>query len=580
MMRCLALSCAIVLAFAHLPALAWDLPGAEDDTQQAVCPPWGLQMWMWEDDVNTAEAVWDIVNGCAQYDLPLRAVIIDSPWATAYNNFTWDQQRYPDPQKMIEDLHARGVNVVLWMTGMINTREGRADASGEPSEDLYALAKEKGYLCNDAKPIKWWKGEGGFVDYTNPEAVQWWHSLMDRALLMGVDGWKVDGSAELFPLSGGFGKAGPISIIQYMNMYYTDTYQHLISRNPEGVTMARSVDPEDVGYTGRHAPRDSAPISWVGDQKHDWTDEGLLEALSSSFLAMDHGYGVIGSDIGGYSRTGQGPLLPRNLYLRWTQWSAFMPFFLNGGHDDHRPWRYDEDFLRLFRKFAWLHNELVPFFYSYVREAHESGRVFMRRMPGEWQYALGEELLVAPIYQDSDLREVQIPSGGWLDYWDPAIAYDGPAQIQLRVPEDRLPVFVRSGSIMPLDVQNDYAGRGTRASAGSLTLDVYPDPSREAIFSLWQHGGGLTRISCKAEGGDTVVTINGPDERSYILRVLSPTRPAQVERVGTESGEPLPELSFEEWEAGAEGWLYDASTTRVWVRLPTLSGFAVVRLRY
>ena len=579
-MRSLALLASALMLASLVPALAWELPGIPPDTsRQAVTPPWAFQLWMWEDDVNTPEAVWDIVNGCEKHDLPLGAVLLDSPWATAYNNFIFDERRYPNSQKMIDDLHARGLKVILWMTCMVNTREGKADAPGEPSEDLYAIAKEKGYLCNDGKPVKWWKGVGGFVDYTNPGAVEWWHGLMDRALKMGVDGWKVDGAAELFPLSGGFGKRGPISLLEYMDLYYRDTYFHLISRNPEGVTMVRSVDPEDVGYTGRHAPRDAAPITWVGDQKHDWTDQGLLEALSSCFYAMDHGYASIGSDSAGYSSTGQGPLLPRTLFLRWVQWNAFMPFLINGGHEDHRPWSYDEDFLRIFRKFAWMHNELVPFFYSYVRRAHETGEVFLRPMPGTWQYALGNEMLAAPIYEDSNVREVRIPEGRWLDYWEPAIAYDGPVTIQVRVPEDRFPVYVRSGSIVPLDVRNEYGGHGSRASAGALTLDIYPDPQRTAAFNLWQHGGGLTEITCAAEDGSTVVTIIGQDERGYILRVHAPAAPSAVDVLGAESGAALPELSEEQWESGAAGWRYDAAGMVTCIRLSPVKGTVVLRLR-
>ena len=56
--------------------------------------------------------------------------------------------------------------------------------------------------------------------------------------------------------------------------------------------------------------------------------------------------------------------MPRLLYLRWAQWNALTPFFLIGGHDEHRPWKFDPEFLRIFRRYMWLHSELVPFFYS------------------------------------------------------------------------------------------------------------------------------------------------------------------------------------------------------------------------
>jgi len=177
--------------------------------------------------------------------------------------------------------------------------------------------------------------------------------------------------ARSFPHRGQRRKGG-ISTLEYVDLCYEDTYRHLISRNPEGVTMVRSVDVGQVSYGGRHAPRDAAPVTWVGDQSKTWDARGLGLALESSFRAMKKQYSMIGSDIGGYSG-GRGEKQDRTLYLRWMQWNSFMPFFLNGGHGDHRPWMYDEEFQRIFRKFAWTHHELGPYLYSGVRRAHEGG---------------------------------------------------------------------------------------------------------------------------------------------------------------------------------------------------------------
>jgi len=168
MKRCAltALAALALVAVARSPLVAWEFPGVPPDTsRQALTPQWAFGVWMWEDDVNTAAAVMDLVTGCAEHDLPLSAVIIDSPWATAYNNFVWDEDRYPEPQQLIDELHARGIRVVFWMTCMVNLPDKQADARGS-AEDLYATAKAKGYLANDGATVKWWKGEGAFVDYT------------------------------------------------------------------------------------------------------------------------------------------------------------------------------------------------------------------------------------------------------------------------------------------------------------------------------------------------------------------------------------------------------------------------------
>ena len=254
-----------------------------DTSSPAIAPPWSMKPWLWEDDVNTSAAVWDLVDGCRDHDLPLGAILIDSPWATRYNNFRFDEKRYPDPRGMIDALHKRDVRLVLWMTNVINTPESLSDAAGD-EEDLYAIGKAKGYFVNDGAPVSWWKGKGALIDYTNPEAVAWWHRVMDRTLSLGVDGWKMDGSAELFILTQRKTSRGVMSWRDYLDLYYRDTLHYSRACKADFATMVRSVDiANSRGNDAAHAPFDAAPLTWTGDQRHSWTDKGLDEAIRSSF---------------------------------------------------------------------------------------------------------------------------------------------------------------------------------------------------------------------------------------------------------------------------------------------------------
>src|SRR5437763_2794617 len=85
-------------------------------------PPWALECWLWEDDVNTEAYVKELLEGYAKYDLPVRTILIDSPWSWQYNDFKVDEDRYPEAEQFFRGLKAQGYRVVFWMTCMVNSQ--------------------------------------------------------------------------------------------------------------------------------------------------------------------------------------------------------------------------------------------------------------------------------------------------------------------------------------------------------------------------------------------------------------------------------------------------------------------------
>ena len=86
-----------------------------------ITPPWALECWVWEDDVNTEAYVKELLQGYAKHDFPVRTILIDSPWSSRYNDFKVDETRYPEPEKFFRGLQDQGYRVVLWMTCMVNS---------------------------------------------------------------------------------------------------------------------------------------------------------------------------------------------------------------------------------------------------------------------------------------------------------------------------------------------------------------------------------------------------------------------------------------------------------------------------
>lgn len=506
-------------------------------------PRWALECWLWEDDANTAERVDTLLEGYARYDIPVRTVILDSPWSTRYNDFRIDTVLYPQPEKWFRKLQDDGYRVVLWMTCMVNSKS--KDTRITDSEDWFGEAGKNGYLAGNGRQIKWWKGKGGFIDYTSPEAVKWWHGLQQQVFKLGIDGWKLDGTATLFRT-----QAGPIPIFYqkthaglmttrtYMDHYYRDEYAHGLAENPEFVTLSRGIDrwyhPE--GFS----PLDASPVNWVGDQKHTWKSTGKITAedRANSDIAMDGidgielaiqnilasakvGYNIVGSDVAGFS----GSVIPPRLYIRWAEFSAFCGLFLNGGHGERALWKRTPEELEIIRKFSWLHTELVPYMYAYVERAHNGGTRLMRPVKGKYQYLFGDDFLVAPIFQDQLSREVVLPAGKWRYLFDDRELLTGPLTFKRDFPLDEFPVFIREGAVVPLNISRNYTGFGDKNSEGFLTFLVYPDG--KSNFTVFPEKGGETRITV-AEHPESINIAFSGTHQPHILEIHLQEKPEKV----------------------------------------------------
>ncbi|MEI6680550.1 MAG: TIM-barrel domain-containing protein [Mariniphaga sp.] len=538
----------LVLLFILYFYVAYPLWGlffnAQRHTNPPLTPAWALECWIWDNDFNTAARVDTLLVGYKKYDIPVRTINLDSPWCMRFNDYQIDTARYPNPKEWFAKRKSEGYRIVMWTTTMVNSLN--KDTPVRNSEDWFNKAKSKGYLTGNGQQNPWWKGKGGFIDYSNPEAMKWWRGMQQLVFDYGIDGWKLDDTATL-----SYYMAGPIpflyrstfsglmSLRTYMDHFYRDEYHYGLTKNPEFITLGRSID-QNFHPEG-FAPLDAAPVTWVGDQKHIWkTKETLVDdgnkkkdlivtgiggfemAIQNILAAAKLRYNVIGSDVAGFS----GSVIPSRLYIRWAQFSAFCGLFLNGGHGERALWRRTPKELEVIRKFSWLHTELVPYMYSYVVTGHEGGRVLQKPVDGKYHYLFGDDFLVAPLYQDTLNLKVTLPKGKWRYFFNDREVFEGGTSFEKSFPLEEFPVFIREGAIVPLNIQRSYTGLGTKNNTGKDTWLIYP--GMDNAFTLYHPDkSGTTTVSMRNLPDQLEISVKDAKKPSvYTIRMDK--RPSKV----------------------------------------------------
>lgn len=550
-------------------------------------PRWAFEPWI-SKDISTGPDTYAFVKGFVDRDIPVGAVVLDSPWETHYNTFVPNPTRYPEFEKMVNDMHAGGVRVVLWITQLLNSISYDLEMGGDAYEGAapgLLEGRDCGFFIEQGAEYSWWKGTGASIDFFNPVAATWWHRKQDTVLDLGIDGWKLDFGDSYVTADPVATLAGPVPHQEYSEAYYRDYLAYGVhKRGKDFVTMVRGWD-ESYGFAGRfYARPEHAPVVWMGDNRRDWV--GLADALDHTFRSTDAGYEVVGSDIGGYldrdDKDLTGPVIPFDpvVFARWTAVGALSPFMQLHGRANITPWEVEQtndEIVNLYRYWSKLHHELVPFFYSLAEEPSGGKPAIVRPIgmqadyPGDYRYLLGDALLVAPILDGTGIRDVELPAGAlYYDWWSPgADALTGGQTLTAYDATDiaRIPLFFRSGAIVPANVADAVTGLGNTASAGKLTVLVYPDTT-QSTFALHDEDDALTTIGAVKSGGGATVTLSRA-LRDTLLRVRVEAAPAGASLGGQAMTQHASRAAF---DAAASGWFYDAAERSLWAKVPMAAG--------
>lgn len=493
--------------FIYGPSIKQILPRYTSITGAPALPPlWSFGLWMSRMSYNAQGQVEEVADALRANDIPCDVIHIDTdwfarPWA---NDLTFSPERFPDPAAMIARLREQGFRLTLWQLPYIAT-----------DSKLYAEGVANGYFAKqaDGAPyhINGFFGQTAVIDFSNPDAVAWYQSKFAPLFDMGVAAIKTDFGEGAPPDAHYAGADGLEMHNLYPLLYNRAIFEATRQHTGEGIVWGRSV------YAGSQR----YPVHWGGDPASLWEDLGNLWHGGLGLGLC--GFPFWSVDIGGFAGTPS-----PELYIRWAEAGLFVTHPRAHGPIHREPWAFGEQALTIFRKFAKLRYRLLPYVWSSAVQSVETSLPVMRPLVLDWQddpttatiddqWLFGEWLLVAPILDERNYRQIYLPAGRWFDFWS-AEGIDGPRWITRHAALDDLPLYVRGGAILPLAPEMAHTGEKPWEP---LTVRIYPGDRSAGEFRIVEASEQLQVQFRQVEGVVTVWLSGTQKRRTVNLEVLS-----------------------------------------------------------
>ena len=358
---------------------------------------------------------------------PAGVLMIDDNWQRYYGNFEFKAERFPDAKGMIDELHALGFKVMVWICPFVS-----------PDSPEFRELEAKDYLLRNPNGgtaiLNWWNGYSACYDLTNPAAADYFVQILRNAQRQyGIDGFKFDAGDN--------------------NCYASAPY---MSYDQSATTVDHTASWAKIGLS---FPFNEYRACWkmggqplvqrLGDKDYSWA--AVQQLIPQMCVAGLLGYAYACPDMVGGGQFAafldiKEDEFDQALIVRSAQVHALMPMM----QFSVAPWRIlSKENLAIVQRMAQLHAAFGPYIMRYARQAAQTGEPIVRLMEYQFphqglenvkdQFMLGDKYLVAPVVDNRLEREVRLPKGTWRD--DQGKKYKGGKTYKISVPLERLPYF-------------------------------------------------------------------------------------------------------------------------------------------
>lgn len=518
----------------------------------------------------------ELIDEYRKHGFPLDNFVVDTDWrVNASTGYDINTKSWPDMQGFLNTAHNdKHVNI------MFNDHP-------EPQNGQHALGQ------TDLK-------------YRNEN--------LNRLLDMGMDTWWFDRNWHTTvksPFSGISKETFGMYLYQDVTMRKRPDRRPMIMGNVDGIDNGAFNRPANIS-----AHRYS--MQWTGDtgSSTDFLKQEIQNIVRSGAVSANP---YLNSDAGGHNW-----VVSSGLHTRWSQYAALSPIFryhctadsnsnIPGASLDRIPWNYGKAAEDAARTYTLMRYRLLPLYYNLSHENYLTGLPMTRRLDINYpqyaeaqsntQYLLGDNILVAPIWQEGDVsRDIFIPDGRWTDVWN-GKAYEGPQTVKLTYAQAVSPIFVRSGSITPLAENVSYIGE---KDWSNIALDIHPSTKLAGKNTLYEDDGvsvgyksgkfrttGL-ETSFDSASGETVIKIgkaNGSfdggdafDKRTWKLRLHMPESWGDIVSASLDGADVLSDVAVIKKDSTAapfaiEGGSADAETAELTFTKP-LNEQSEIRVKF
>ena len=546
----------------------------------------GSSMYYPELDNDCDDAILDFIDTTREEKIPVDGFQLSSGYCTVETDkgikrcvFTWKKKRFKDPREFFAQMEKRGVTVSPNVKPGILLIHPKLDEM--KAKGMFIKASD-----SDEPGIgTWWGGKGVFADFTNPSTRTYWKEMLKENVLeygtssVWNDNCEYDSLVDKDCRCDFEGKGGTIgqlkSVMSNIMCHITDEAIHETFTNTRPYIVCRS------GHCGiqRYAQ------TWAGDNLTCWDS---LKYNIATILGMSlSGVANQGCDIGGF----YGPSPEAELMVRWIQNGIFQPrFSIHSTNTDNtvtEPWMYG-DCTDYILEAIGLRYQLSPYLYSLMERAHETGLPIMEPMCSAFQedvkcyeegvdFMLGDSLLVANVVEKGAVsRKVYLPEGEtFYDFYTRA-AYEGGRTVELPVDLGSIPLFVRSGAIIPmaedrldnLKTQQAEHIRILCAADRDGRVELYED---DGISMDYEKGGCLKTSITMTAGERTVLDFHqeGHYETAVKTLYLDMIHREKAPYWVKADGETIPHfLHRRKFEDADCGWYYSQRLKSVQIKYP------------